>query len=253
MARIAVMSDLHLEFNRDVSLDVVNHADLLILAGDIDIESKAVDFAKDLPIPVIQVAGNHEFYGGCHEEVLADLRERGTSNGIHFLENDVVYFNKNEQAFRILGCTLWTDFCLYGPSTQRAAIVAAESRMNDYRKIKNFSSQSSLALHANSVGWLISELSKPFADGQTIVVTHHAPSLSSIDTRLYDHKDLLNASFASDLTKVILQHQPHLWVHGHTHSSRDYNISNTQVVCNPRGYAPHEANPEFDSSLIVYI
>jgi Icc-related predicted phosphoesterase len=42
-----------------------------------------------------------------------------------------------------------------------------------------------------------------------------------------------------------------LWVHGHIHDSMDYNVKGTRVICNPRGYAPKELNPDFQDSFIV--
>ena len=42
-----------------------------------------------------------------------------------------------------------------------------------------------------------------------------------------------------------------LWLHGHTHSARDYVIGTTRVVCNPRGY-PHEKwKPPVDLGLAI--
>jgi len=51
----------------------------------------------------------------------------------------------------------------------------------------------------------------------------------------------------------ILEHQPRLWIHGHTHESFDYKIGKTRVVCNPRGYASTEKNKGFrpDYTLVV--
>jgi Icc-related predicted phosphoesterase len=88
----------------------------------------------------------------------------------------------------------------------------------------------------------------PF-DGKTVVVTHHAPHPISIAPRYA--RDALNPAFASDLTDVISQHQPDLWVHGHTHSSFDYVVpgTKTRVVCNPMGY--DDENPSFDVGLVV--
>jgi Icc-related predicted phosphoesterase len=44
-----------------------------------------------------------------------------------------------------------------------------------------------------------------------------------------------------------------LWVHGHTHDSVDLDIAGTRVVCNPRGYAPDDLNPEFQPGLVVEV
>jgi Icc-related predicted phosphoesterase len=86
---------------------------------------------------------------------------------------------------------------------------------------------------------------------RTIVVTHHAPSIkSNVDQY---RSDRLSAAFASNMEDFILEHQPRLWIHGHTHESFDYQIGKTRVVCNPRGYAPIEINKEFklDYTLVV--
>ena len=41
-----------------------------------------------------------------------------------------------------------------------------------------------------------------------------------------------------------------VWIHGHTHTSFDYRIQGTRVVCNPRGYPLRRQggfeNPGFD-------
>jgi hypothetical protein len=46
-----------------------------------------------------------------------------------------------------------------------------------------------------------------------------------------------------------------LWVHGHTHSSFDYLLNGTRVVCNPRGYPLRRQggfeNPDFNASFAV--
>ena len=65
--------------------------------------------------------------------------------------------------------------------------------------------------------------------------------------------DPVSAAFASNMEDFILEHQPRLWVHGHTHESFDYRIGKTRVVFNPRGYASIEENKGFrpDYTLVV--
>ena len=60
---------------------------------------------------------------------------------------------------------------------------------------------------------------------------------------------ILSAAYASSLEDFIHQTQPKLWLHGHTHHSWNYNIGNTQIHCNPRGY-PNEA-ATFDPKLVL--
>ena len=63
--------------------------------------------------------------------------------------------------------------------------------------------------------------------------------------------DSITAAYASDLEALIERTQPQLWVHGHIHTSSDYLIGRTRVVCNPRGYHPSDLNAGFDPELVV--
>jgi hypothetical protein len=50
-----------------------------------------------------------------------------------------------------------------------------------------------------------------------------------------------------------------LFLHGHTHETRDYTIGRTRIVTNGKGYgpwAPHELtwdNPNFDPNYVIEI
>jgi len=66
--KIQVASDLHLELlPQDYGIQrlLVPHpqADILVLAGDIHNGTKAIKLFRDWAVPVLYVAGNHEFYG----------------------------------------------------------------------------------------------------------------------------------------------------------------------------------------------
>ena len=52
--------------------------------------------------------------------------------------------------------------------------------------------------------------------------------------RFLDEK---SGSFVSDLSEMIEKHKPAVWVHGHLHQTYDYEVGETRIVCNPRGYA----------------
>jgi Icc-related predicted phosphoesterase len=80
-----------------------------------------------------------------------------------------------------------------------------------------------------------------------VVVTHHAPSPGSVAPAYAGHP--LNPAFASDLDALVAAGRPDLWVHGHVHTSFDYRLGATRVVCNPLGY-PRE-NASFDPGLVV--
>ena len=63
----------------------------------------------------------------------------------------------------------------------------------------------------------------------------------------------MSAAFASNMDDFILEHQPRLWIHGHTHESFDYEIGKTRAVCNPRGYAPMAINEGFKADFVMEI
>jgi hypothetical protein len=77
-----------------------------------------------------------------------------------------------------------------------------------------------------------------------VVVTHHAPSKLSIKPK-YQHDQLMNGGYSSDLSEFILDHpEIRVWTHGHTHDTFDYTVGDTRVLCNPRGYAGYEERAE---------
>ncbi|MDX8482282.1 hypothetical protein RFN28_28060 [Mesorhizobium sp. VK24D] len=79
---------------------------------------------------------------------------------------------------------------------------------------------------------------------------HASPAARAIDSSRFNG-DLLNAAYASDLSALIEAGRPALWLHGHTHDSCDYQVGNTRVVCNPRGY--EDENAAFDPALVVWV
>jgi len=71
----------------------------------------------------------------------------------------------------------------------------------------------------------------------------------------YAGKDYFNifsyGLIQGDAGQVLADAGARLWLHGHTHSPRDYVIGTTRVVCNPRGY-PHEKwKPPVDLGLAI--
>jgi Icc-related predicted phosphoesterase len=102
--------------------------------------------------------------------------------------------------------------------------------------------------HQATRRYLESELAKEH-DGPTVVVTHHAPSPLSVAPRFLGSP--LNPAFASDLTDMIWQYVPDMWIHGHVHDSFDYLLGDTRVIANPRGYG--DENGSFDPMLVVEI
>lgn len=247
--RIRVLSDLHLEFC-DWTPPAAD-ADVIVLAGDIHAGVRGLEWAREQfpSTPVIYVVGNHEFYGGQMNEVLAALRKVADRLGVYLLDADELVLGGT----RFLGATLWTDFALYGTgSWLLRAINDAKEGMNDFRLIRHsdvecFRPEHAREIHLAQVRWLEGKLIEMF-DGPTVVVTHYLPHARSIHPKY--EGDRLNPAFASDLARMVGPPVT-LWIHGHTHESFDYVVNGTRVVCNPRGYLPMEPNPTFDPKFVV--
>jgi len=259
--RIQLASDLHLEFiGRSHPgarlVEPAPGAELLVLAGDIHNGVKGIEAFADWPVPVLYIAGNHEYYDHAWEQTRVDLSRACVGTNVSFLDNDVVELGD----VRFLGCTLWTDFALVDTPLD-SAMAAVERGLADYRVIGTRSgplrARQTLADHEASRRWLAAELSRPFA-GDTVVVTHHGPHPLSIHPRFAAHP--LNAGFVSDLTPLL--GGADLWLHGHTHDSFDYRVGRCRVVANPAGYIVNRMaatagsgwqleNPTFDAMQVV--
>ncbi|MBL0714014.1 MAG: metallophosphoesterase [Desulfosarcina sp.] len=249
--KIHVLCDLHIEFGGFVPPLV--GADVVVLAGDVHVKERGLQwiFDQKFEVPVIYVLGNHEFYGEKFPGLINKLNREAEGTNVHVLENDSVRIG----GFRFFGCTLWSDMALFG-NPHIASVTAAEA-MNDYRLIRNSKTYRRLtpdettAWHRRSVKKLKKFLERGDPD-KSVVVTHHTPSIKSIAHRYRNHP--ITPAFASNMDSFVLEQQPRLWIHGHTHESFDYCIGKTRIVCNPRGYVPQADNryfnPNFTISLI---
>lgn len=240
--KISIYSDLHNEFSKFIPPLSSKDAELIILAGDIDKGDQGILWARQQwPAQhIIYVAGNHEFYGQERNGVLKSLRAVATEHNVHFLENDEVFID----GIRFIGCTLWTDFKLFGDDLQQTCMREAQSGLNDFSLIKEgqskFLPESSLVLFNESYAFLKRKLLSEHYAGKTVVITHHLPSMLSV---AYKYKeDLLSACFASNLDDLF--GSAHIWTHGHTHESFDYEVKGTRVICNPRGYSRFDRDVE---------
>lgn len=233
--KIQLASDLHLELidpkrQRAPLIRPEPDADVLVLAGDIHAGSQAVEYFADWPVPVLYVAGNHEYYRQNWRETRRQLRQASAGTAVRFLDED----SYEIRGVRFLGCTFWTDYQLRG-STQAQAMAWAATHLNDHFVIQTdegrFTPADALEDHHQSRAWLQRVLAQPF-DGPTVVITHHAPHPLSVHPRFA--YDPLSPAFVSDQTELLFKAS--FWLHGHTHDSFDYTVGNCRVVANPAGY-----------------
>ena len=246
--KIRVLSDLHADFGTVVLPHV--EADVTVLAGDIRPGKSALEWIRrSFPSeqPIIYVLGNHEFYGRAIPKLIGDFRRTSAGSNIHILENDCLTIN----GVRFLGCTLWTDFSLFGDP----AVAGREAArvMNDYCRIRvspefrRLTGRDTATLHARSVRWLREQLDLPAAP-PTVIVTHHAPSPRSLDP--VDAEELISAAYASNLDSLVAASHARLWIHGHLHRPADYWIGETRIISNPRGYPDEVIDKSFDPALV---
>ena len=154
--KIRILSDLHLEFQHWSPPKA--DADIIVLAGDIDVGIRGIEWARrSFPsTPVVYVPGNHEFYGRHMWDLMEELLEEGKRFGVDVLDGRDLSIG----GVRFLGATLWTDFALQGSdrgSTDRA-MDDAQYGMNDFRLIRYgegrvFRPADARAIHLAQVRW----------------------------------------------------------------------------------------------------
>ena len=273
--KVQIASDLHLELlRRDPRLrswqvvEPAPNATLLILAGDIHQGAAAVEAFLDWPVPALMVPGNHEAYESTIETSLAAMRAAAEGTQVRVLQREVAVID----GVRFVAATLWSDPAVMREREAEARAALLQT-MVDYRLIGSDRSganpQERLTIdettnhHRRDRAWLEAQLNQ-HVDGPTVVITHHLPSQRSIAPRYAG--SLSNAGFVSELEFLMGADRVQLWIHGHTHTSFDYSVAGTRVICNPRGYArglgsdPGHSwptlsfeNPEFKPDLAVAI
>lgn len=270
--KLRVLSDIHLEYN-PIS-EPSNEADVTILCGDIFTKERQLpndlcDFYKSKY--VIGIAGNHEFYGHKIDTYTNELYEiYHKRNGI-FLENDYITIDDKlssisindttcNSGYRFIGTTLWTDFRLFGNDINtiknNASILVGTrytSHLREYYKIRvakrnyrKFRPLDAAILNQRAVSFIESSLNLKF-DGIVSVLTHHGPSIKTIQDK--DKNDIFSLAYASNLDWLMEKYNPNYWFYGHIHKIvPNISISGTKLVSNPSGILSN-----FDSNFIMEI
>lgn len=252
---ILVMSDLHLEYE-ELYVQAPDEADAVILAGDIAEGDAGIRWAQETfpDLPVFYVPGNHEFYGGEVAGVARAMREAAAESNVVLLENTTAEL----PGLRLLGTTLWTGFDLFASNDEEElAWAKADARryVPDFDgRISCVADGYSISLtpditqwwHRQAKDWLAKQLAIPFS-GKTLVITHHAPSLISVQEAYQRHP--ATPAWASPLEALV--EKADVWVHGHIHQHCDYEVGTCRVVSNPRGYEGEAKN--FNSSYLLKV
>jgi DNA repair exonuclease SbcCD nuclease subunit len=239
--KLQLLSDLHLE-TESFDPEPAPGAELLVLAGDIDSGWRGYERFRGWPVPVVVVAGNHEFDGRDVDEAAADLRRYLEGLGFVYLERQShLHACADGRRVRFLGTTRWSDFGLFGAAGRERAERAAayfQRVMKATRHGRDFDAAAVREEGQACRDWLERSLSLPSAADATVVVTHFAPSLKSADPRYGPQPG--TASFCNADDDLIVRAD--LWLHGHLHCRHDYTLPRAgrapaRVVSQARGLA----------------
>lgn len=193
-ARVAICSDVHLEFGT-IELKNPGNVDILILAGDICVAKDLNDYDSLNLVGensrsqvwhrffqtaaaefkhVLYIAGNHEHYHGDFPKTIPRLREKlAYIDNLHVMDRDVFEFN----GIRFIGSTLWTDMNKGDPLT----LFHMKSCMNDFRCVEN----------SNRTVSYRTFLPNPNAPGEDIVQFKERPAIFSAEDAVEEHEKAL--------------------------------------------------------------
>lgn len=233
--KLQIMSDIHVDHMRRYQWDELVSTmksesvgvDALVMAGDFMSLSEPQHFSQaigvllDMYKNVIMVPGNHEYYGtnpSDADTTIDDIMTKHTR--LVVLRNSSVTHCSGQ---RFWGGTAW----FHDLPTNRHH----RHNLNDFNLIKGLEP------------WLYHQaqefrrLFRQHVDRDTIVVSHHLPSIRSCNAQYAAMgMDSTNAFFVNDMEDLIQEYRPKLWIHGHTHSPCDWCLGDTHVLCNPVGY-----------------
>lgn len=256
--KLQLLSDLHLE-TEDFEPQPAPGAELLVLAGDIDAGWAGFERFAGWPVPVLFVAGNHEFDGRELDAAWPALRQRVEGFGWTLLECESrVLVARNGQRVRFLGTVRWSDFDLFGAEKRELSMRASAYFMKLMQATRHGLAFDAAAVREEAQAcrrWLESALREP-AQGRwdkTVVVTHFGPSLRSGDPRFGRQPGTASFCNADDDLLPLAD----LWLHGHLHCRHDYLVQHgvgaTRVVCQARGLAKKDEHLGFEDGKLIEV
>ncbi|MFZ2649999.1 MAG: metallophosphoesterase [Burkholderiaceae bacterium] len=258
--RVQLLSDLHLE-SEEFDPEPAPGAELLVLGGDIDSSWAGFERFRGWPVPVLLVAGNHEFDGRELDQAWPALADHCARLGVRLLERESLVLNDSAgRRIRFVATIRWADFDVFGPAQRDRAMRAASYFQRVMRATRRGEPFDAAAVRTEALAcrrWLQAELTQAPRSAQacdaTVVLTHFAPSLRSADLRYGAQPTTASFCNADD----DLLPYADLWLHGHVHCRHDYSVDNargrTRVVCNSRGLSARGESQAHDAALIVEI
>jgi hypothetical protein len=255
--KIQLLSDLHLETETYEPAPAPG-AELLVLGGDIDATWQAFDAFRGWPVPILYVAGNHEFDGRDVDAAWPALRARCEGVGITMLEREsIVVAGADGRRVRFVATVRWCDFDLFGAAGRERAMRAAGYFMRLMGSTRGDAPYDAEAMRADGLAcraWLAAELRRERGDWDaTVALTHFAPSLRSADPRYGGRPSTASFCNADDELLPFAS----TWIHGHLHCRHDYTVAHaggqTRVVSNARGHSFNDESADYDGAFVIEV
>lgn len=270
--KILVMSDIHNEFSVMNFEETTEEVDVVLIAGDLgkpgDMAHVMLKAREAYDAPVLAVEGNHDWWRSgrklrtpqkirAHtDKLLAKMNETGPLMKVLRRGDAVVLGNT-----RFIGATLWTDGRLNGADNEYDVSVMARV-MSDNKKITIHDENRGIWRKATPTDFFrehradlngISKTLETDWEGETVIMTHHAPLRELIEPVRNKEGDDVSPAYASDLSDFMSGINADIWVFGHTHQPQDVSLDfgrgPVRFVSNPRGY-PSEKHA-FDPRKVI--
>jgi hypothetical protein len=258
--KIQLLSDLHLE-SEAFEPEPQDGAEVLVLAGDVDSTWRGYERFAGWPVPVLAVAGNHEFDGRELDQAWPALRQHCGRFGITLLERDsVILTARDGQRVRFVGSVRWCDFDAFGSAERPRAL-----RAGAYFQRVMAATHGGAPFDADAVrrealacrAWLAGALAESAHPATrrwdaTVAITHFAPSLRSADPRYGPLPSTASFCNADDALLPMAA----LWLHGHLHCRHDYTVlhddgQRTRVVSQARGLDAKGECQGYDAGKLI--
>ena len=225
--KIHLVSDLHLDHDKQADEAFVrdyrneDQADVLVVAGDLysTARPKATgDFLRLMGTmyrSVLFVLGNHDTWLATPEWVRDELvAETAGDPNVH------VFFEPNFKTIdgqRFLGGTM------HYPKPK-------PHQLQDFIDMRQTRAPREWFFDLHQLFLKALEDVQP----TDVVITHHLPHPGCTPPQF--RGSFSDHFFCVNMTDEILKYRPRLWLAGHTHESCDFEVGDTRIVIQPRGY-----------------
>jgi len=189
------------------------------------------DYLSDNFQQTYWVAGNHEYYHFENINLLTGSFNESIRKNVHLVNNITV---KHEDV-NLIFSTMWTEI-------QDKNMAHIKTGMSDYHVIRDngevLHPRKTNQLFRENIAFITSEL-KRLQNEKTVVVTHHVPTLINYPSQFIGDK--LSEGFVIELSELIKELKPNVWIYGHSHHSKPkFQIGETLMLNNPLGYVRSE-------------